>query len=288
MIKNILKLLKLKHHIKNIVVLIPLIFSMKFVELSSCIFALIAVVAFSLIASAIYVFNDILDMENDRLHPIKKNRPIASGQISIQLARVIFLCFTLMSVGLSLYLNIYVTLCVLAYLILNIFYSIKWKYIPIIDVVCIALGFILRVLAGCAALLVVPSPLVILLTFFTSMFFTFSKRKLEYQLIEDKGSCRKSIVEYNESLLNQYVAINAILSIAFYFTYMLDPMTIQKTNSPLLYLTVIPFAIIIFRLLFKTFTCKNNDDPAIFIYKDRMIKYLVLSYLVVLFLVLWL
>lgn len=286
MIKNILKLLKLKHHIKNIVVLIPLIFSMKFVELSSCIVALIAVVAFSLIASAIYVFNDILDVENDRLHPIKKNRPIASGQISIQLARVIFLCLTLMSVGLSLYLNIYLTLCVLAYLILNICYSIKWKYIPIIDVVCIALGFILRVLAGCAALLVVPSPLVILLTFFTSMFFTFSKRKLEYQLIEDKGSCRKSIVEYNESLLNQYVAINAILSIAFYFTYMLDPMTIQKTNSPLLYLTVIPFAIIIFRLLFKTFTCTNNDDPAVFIYKDRMIKYLVLSYLVVLFLVL--
>lgn len=287
MIKNILKLLKLKHHIKNIVVLIPLIFSMKLLELNSLILALLAVIDFSIIASAVYVFNDILDYENDKLHPIKRNRPIASGVIKIPLAKLIFIILTFLSILLAFCINKYVVICICLYLVLNIFYSIRLKFIPIIDVVCIALGFILRILAGCAAIFVIPSPLVILLTFFSSMFFTFSKRKLEYQLITEKDSCRKSIIEYNEPLLNQYVTINAILSISFYFTYILDPLTIEKTQAPLLYLTVIPFSIIVFRLLFKTFTCKNNDDPAEFIYKDSMIIYASITYLITLALVLF-
>ena len=159
--------------------------------------------------------------------------------------------------------------------------------IPIIDVVCIALGFILRILVGCGVILVIPSPLVILLTFFTSMFFTFSKRKLEYNLIRDKKGCRKSIKEYTEPLLNQFVTINAVLSIAFYFTYMLDPSTIQRTGTEYLYITVIPFSIVVFRLLFKTYTCSDNDDPAEFIYKDKMLKVLMLLYLIILLIVLF-
>ena len=282
MVKSILKLLKLKHHIKNIVIFIPLIFSLKFYDLNSDISAIIAFVVFSFAASAIYVLNDIIDIENDRVHPIKKNRPIASGIISKALAWKIFIVLVFISLLLSLTLNFYAALTVVCYLILNIWYSLQLKFIPIIDVVCIALGFILRVLCGCAAILAVPSPLVILLTFFTSMFFTFSKRKLEYQMINEKGICRKSITQYNEPLLNQYVSVNAILSIAFYFTYMLDQTTINKTGAPFLYITVIPFSIIIFRLLFKIYTCTNNDDPADFIYKDKTLGYLFLIYFITL------
>ena len=252
-LKSIIKLLKLSHHIKNIVVFIPLIFSLKFLDINSILMTLYAFIGFCLIASAVYVFNDIIDLKNDKLHPIKKNRPIASGAISIHFAWKLFALLSLASFIITFSINKYVFISVLLYLILNIWYSLKLKSLPIIDIVCIALGFILRILAGCGAILVMPSPLVILLTFFTSMFFTFSKRKLEYELIEDKNKCRKSLKEYTSALLDQFITINAVLAIAFYFTYMLDTKTIQRTGTEFLYITVIPFSIIIFRLLFKLF-----------------------------------
>lgn len=286
MLKSIIKLIKPKHHVKNLVVFIPLIFSLKFLVLKSVIMSIAAFISFCFIASAIYVFNDILDVEKDRLHPIKKTRPIASGEISVKFAWYLFIILTIFSILSSIAVNKYVCFSIIAYLLLNIWYSLQLKFMPIIDVVCIAFGFIFRVLAGCAAILSVPSPLVILLTFFTSMFFTFSKRKLEYALIKDSSNCRKSIAEYTEPLLNHYVSINAILSIAFYFTYMLDPKTIEKAQTEFLYITVIPFAIIIFRLLFKIYTCSNNDDPAEFMFKDKTIIYLCFIYLITLFAVL--
>ncbi len=284
--KSIIKLLKLNHHIKNIVVFIPLIFSLKFLDINSTLMTLYAFIGFCLIASAVYVFNDIIDLKNDKLHPIKKNRPIASGAISIHFAWKLFILISLASFIITFSINKYVFISVLLYLILNIWYSLKLKSLPIIDIVCIALGFILRILAGCGAILVMPSPLVILLTFFTSMFFTFSKRKLEYELIEDKSKCRKSLKEYTSALLDQFITINAVLAIAFYFTYMLDVKTIQRTGTEFLYITVIPFSIIIFRLLFKIFTCSNNDDPADFIYNDKTLKILMLIYLIILFVIL--
>lgn len=284
--QSVLKLLKLKHHIKNIVVFIPLIFSLKIFDITSTVLTFETFIVFGLIVSAVYVLNDILDVNSDKIHPIKKNRPIASGIISLSLAWKIFALLVLASFASALLINQFVFLSVFLYLLLNIWYSLKLKSLPIIDVVCIAFGFILRILAGCGAILVVPSPLVILLTFFTSMFFTFSKRKLEYQLIEDKSFYRKSIKEYTEPLLNQFVTINAVLSIAFYFTYMLDVTTIKRAGTEFLYITVIPFSIIIFRLLFKIYTCTNNDDPTEFIYKDKTLKILIFLYLVILFVIL--
>lgn len=286
-LKSIIKLLKIKHYVKNIVVFIPLVFSLKFLEFNATLEAIIAFIAFDLIASAVYIFNDILDIENDKLHPVKKFRPIASGEISIPLAWILFVLFVIASFVVAFAVNKLVFLSIFLYLILNIWYSLQLKSLPIIDAVGIALGFILRILAGCSAILVVPSPLVILLTFFTSMFFTFSKRKLEYKLLDDKGLCRKSIKGYNETLLNQFVMTNAVLSIAFYITYMLDSTTIQRTGSEYLFITVIPFTIIIYRLVFKIYTANDNDDPAEFIYGDKTLKMLMFIYVVILFMVLY-
>lgn len=283
---SILKLFKVNHYIKNIVVFIPLIFSYNFTNLKSIKLSISAFCCFCLIASAVYVFNDILDVEKDKKHPLKKNRPIASGAISVPFAWNLFFLISAISLLCSFLVNKFVFLTILIYLLLNIWYSIQLKFLPIIDVICIAFGFILRIIAGCGAILVVPSPLVILLTFFSSMFFTFSKRKLEYGLFLDKTNCRKSINEYNEALLNQFVTINAVLSIAFYFTYMLDNTTIQKAGTEYLYITTIPFTMIIFRLLLNTYTCTSTDDPANFIYKDKTLKILILTYFVILFAVL--
>ena len=283
---SIIQLLKIKHYVKNIVVLIPLIFSLKFMDFNATLQTLWTFIAFCLISSAVYIFNDILDVENDKNHPIKKYRPIASGLISPKSAWCLFVLLTLFSFTISITINMFVFYSVLLYLTLNILYTLQLKFLPIIDVACIALGFIFRILAGCGAILVKPSPLVILLTFFTSMFFTFSKRKLEYIVIKDKNTLRKSIIEYNKSLLNQFVAINATLSIAFYFTYMLDATTIEKSGTEYLYLTTIPFSLIIFRLLLKIYTCTDNDDPAEFIYKDKTLHIIMFIYVIILLLIL--
>lgn len=279
MIKSLFKAFRVKHYLKNIVVFIPLVFSLKFSDLKLTTLSIVAFVAFSLIASAVYVFNDIFDAEKDKMHPIKKNRPIASGEVNVSLAWCVFVILTLFSFILALAINKYVFASVFAYLLLNLLYTYKLKTTPIVDVVCIAFGFILRVLAGCVAILVAPSLLVILLTFFTSLFFTFAKRKLEFALI---NNCRASIKCYNERLLNHLVRINAILSVVFYVAYV----QAVNANAKFLIISAIPFAILIFRLLFLTYTSKNNDDPANFIYKDKVTKIILLLYFVILALVL--
>ena len=277
MIKSLFKAFRIKHYLKNIVVFIPLVFSLKFLDLKLTILSIVAFLSFSLIASAVYVFNDIFDVEKDRLHPIKKNRTIASGEINVSLAWGVFAILTLFSFTLALAINKCVFACVSAYFLLNLLYTYKLKTTPIVDVICIALGFILRVLAGCGAILVAPSLLVILLTFFTSLFFTFAKRKLEFALIA-QNNCRASIKCYNERLLNHLVRINAILSVVFYVAY------VQTVNADAKFLIIsaLPFAILIFRLLFLTFISKNNDDPANFIYKDEATKIILLLYFVTL------
>lgn len=141
MIKSLFKAFRVKHYLKNIVVFIPLVFSLKFSDLK---LTTLSIVAFSLIASAVYVFNDIFDAEKDKMHPIKKNRPIASGEINVSLAWCVFVILTLFSFILALAINKYVFASVFAYLLLNLLYTYKLKTTPIVDVVCIALVLIIH------------------------------------------------------------------------------------------------------------------------------------------------
>ena len=159
------------------------------------------------------------------------------------------------------------------------------KKIEIIDSFCIALGFILRLLLGCFAIGVLPSPLIILMTFFVSMFFTFSKRKLEKVLIKEDNQMRDSIKKMDIKTIEQFVLINAILSIAFYFTYVLDATTIERAHTSYLYLTAIPFSLLIYRLLYLGNIQTCTDDPIHFIEKDTITKWLCVFYFLVLLLV---
>ena len=286
MLKNILKTMKINHYVKNIIVFVPLIFSINLFNVPLLIKAFTIFISFCSISSVVYILNDIIDKDKDKLHPIKCNRPIASGKLTIQTAIFVLVILLLISSVLAFYTSILSLLTVLIYLILNIFYSLKLKNIELVDVVCIALGFILRILAGCFAISVIPSPLVILLTFFFSMFFTFSKRKLELLLIKTKGECRNSIKDYTPEMVNQFILLNAILTIAFYFTYMLDETTIQRAGTEFLYISVIPFSMIILRLLYQVNSIQTADDPINFIYKDKMTKIFIGLYLLTLFILL--
>ncbi len=285
MFKEILKTIRINHYIKNLIIFVPLVFSMLVKEPDSCVRAAIMFAAFCLISSVVYIFNDLIDIRKDRLHPIKCNRPIASGKVTPALAislLVIMLCSGLILAG---SLNKLCLLITISYILLNILYTLKLKTLALVDVLCIALGFILRILSGCAAINVIPSPLVILLTFFLSMFFTFSKRTLESAMLTD-NTCRQSIKGFDNGLLKHFVIINAILTITFYFNYMLDPITIAKTGSQFLYVTTIPFTILMFRLIYLIFNSKEIDDPVHFIYRDKVIQSFIAIYLITLIIIL--
>ena len=281
MITDILKALKVNHYIKNIIVVIPLLFSMNFTHYDLWLKCLVIFVSFCFISSAVYIMNDLIDIEKDKLHPVKCNRPIASGRIPKSYAISLFIVLLSLSTIFCSFLNIHCTLMILSYLVLNIFYSLWLKNIALVDASCIAIGFIFRIVAGCFAISVIPSPLVILMTFFVSMFFTFTKRKLELQLVKDDEQRRKALRKFDVATINQFVLLNAILSIAFYFTYVLDQTTIQRVGTEYLYLTVIPFTLIIFRLLFLVNTSYIEDDPIHFIEQDQTLKYMFLFYAIV-------
>lgn len=284
MFKAILKTLKINHYIKNIIVFIPIIFSLNTGNLELWIKSILIFIAFCLISSAVYVMNDLIDIKKDKKHPIKCNRLIASGKIPKSLAIVIMSLLILISSFIAIKLNFLCFATIISYLILNILYSFWLKQIPIIDATSIAIGFILRVTSGCIAISVAPSALVILLTFFTSMFFTFTKRKLELQIAKDNR--RNSIKTFNLDIANQFILINAVLSIAFYFSYVIDETAISRAGTQYLYITVIPFALIVYRLLLLINTTSIEDDPIHYLEKDPMTKCLIGLYFLVLGLVL--
>ena len=285
MFESIIKVLKPNHYIKNLVVIVPLIFSMNLFNFPLWINVFYAFISFCCISSCIYIFNDLIDVEKDKLHPIKSLRPIAANLISKKFA----IALIILLLGFSLYfawlLNGLALFCILIYVFINILYSFILKNVEIIDSFCIALGFILRMLMGCFAISVMPSPLIILMTFFISMFFTFSKRKMEKILVKDENLVRESIKGMDLKTIDQFVIINAVLSIAFYFTYTLDKTTILRAGTEYLYITVIPFALLIYRLLYLGNLTVQVDDPMHFIEKDATIKWLSFFYFVIFFIV---
>lgn len=261
--------MRIQHWVKNLIIFIPLIFSLHFTDMHSIKLSTIAFLAFCLISSVVYIINDILDIAKDKLHPIKKERPLASGKVDIKTAILLATALFLASLALVANLGLVSILILLAYFILNVFYSKSFKHKVIFDVFCIAFGFILRVLIGCSAINVAPSAFIILTTIFVSLFFGFSKRKLELSL--STTSTRKSLLLYNQNILEQFILFSAVLSIAFYSMYCVEPEVVARLGAKYLYFTVIPFVYLILRFLYLINSFQQKDDPLEIILDDKYI-----------------
>ena len=285
MLKDILRMCKIKHYIKNVIVILPLIFSMNIFNVELYPKCILIFLGFCLISSSVYVMNDIIDAEYDKKHPLKCSRPVADGRISKRTAVIICILLFLMSFLTVYSLNRLCMLMIGLYFVLNIFYSLSLKNILLVDAACIATGFIFRMVAGCFAIDVLPSPLVILMTFFVSMFFTFTKRKLELELAKNNNFIRKSVSDIDIDTANKFILINAVLSVSFYITYTLNDNAIIHSGSKYFYLTAVPFTLIIFRLLLLSDILKDNDDPAVFFEKDKTLLSFILFYFVILIVV---
>ena len=219
-IHNLLKLMRPKQWVKNFFVIGPLIFSLGFLDPKKILSSFIAFILFCLISSTVYIMNDIVDIEKDKMHPKKKNRPLASEAIKIPTAIVSLLILLSISLIGSYLINFGLFIIMILYFINNILYSFKIKHVVIIDVISIAIGFILRVIAGGIAIDVTLSGWILLCTFFISLFLGFEKRKNEILKLQGNANeHRKILDDYSEDLLNQISNICVPCTLVSYAIY---------------------------------------------------------------------
>lgn len=246
---------------KNFFVFAGIIFSLKFFEINFLIKVIYAFVVFCLASSAIYLINDIKDIEGDKRHPQKKFRPIASGQISIPAALILALALLAGSIYWSFLLDLSFALVILTYLILMLLYTFLLREMVILDVFSIAAGFVLRALAGAVVIRVEFSPWLMICTVLLSLFIALGKRRHELVSLEEAVEHRKILDEYNPKLLDQLISAVAGSTVMAYALYTLWPGTIAKFGTVNLVYSV-PFVLYgIFRYLYLIYKREEGGRP---------------------------
>jgi 4-hydroxybenzoate polyprenyltransferase len=267
--RAILRLIRPKHWLKNLLVAVPLFITFSFTQEHIAATGLLFV-AFCLLASSVYVINDLFDRERDRQHPTKKSRPIAAGIITVPQAIVLHTTLLISSMLLANYLDRQAFIVVLIYYGMNVLYSMGLKKIPILDVFILALGFVLRISAGSHVIDVKMSQWLLLCAFVTSLFMAFGKRRHEMLLLTDsKSSHRAAITEYTEGFINQLLAISATITIVFYSLYTIDPATQDRFNGSQLLYTMPLLTFLVFRYFFLLYNRNTGGDPVEVITNDR-------------------
>ncbi len=277
MIKNILQLLRIEQYIKNLFIFAPLFFSFQF-SAANIYSATLVFILFSLMASSIYIFNDICDINEDILHPDKKKRLIASNLITINSAYLFSTILAIIPLMGSYVLNIYVFYVLLAYLFINILYSVRLKHIPIIDIIIIAFGFVLRLFAGGYSINEMITNWIIALTFILSIFIALAKRREDIQLLLDGKETRKNICFYNIEILNQSLKFLSILIVFIYLLFTLSPEVIMKFTNKI-YVTTIFVIVGLYRYLYLTLIKNHSGDPTKVFLTDRFLQITIISWL---------
>lgn len=268
------KLLRVKHYIKNFFIFIPLVFSLSFYDFSDVKLTLISFACFCLVVSCVYIVNDCKDVEQDRNHPIKKKRPIASGKISVQNAYILALSLLLIASFVSyLFLSYKVLIVLYCYLFMNILYTLYLKKIALVDVMVIAIGFILRIYAGSFAIGVEVSNWLLLTTLSLSLFLGFGKRIGEYRKNKDKNT-RVSLNFYTEKSLQMFLNVTLTTSIVFYSLYTIFGQTHIKN---LVY--TVPFVFLgFFRYYLLLESNVEDGDPTEVLTNDKMVMAVILGF----------
>jgi len=266
-IAQIIRLLRPRHWVKNVFVLAPLFLSFRFTEAQSVIASVAGFVVFSFAASAVYVGNDIVDREKDRLHETKRLRPVASGAISVALAFTVFLVLFGASLAMAFSFTPVAGAIALTYLVLNGAYSLGLKNVVIIDVFVIAAGFVLRVWMGAAVIAVPVSQWTILITIFLSLFLGFSKRRNEIEKSE-AGKHRDVLAAYSPEILNIYIMISAVLTITAYTFYTIDESVTARFDSSVLIYSIPVVVFGLFRYMLLVISRGEGGDVAELVTKD--------------------
>jgi 4-hydroxybenzoate polyprenyltransferase len=272
MFKNYFLLTRPFQWVKNVIIFIPLIFAKKLFELDAFVLSSIAFVSFILASSIIYIFNDICDLEKDKKHPIKKNRPLANNSLKKKDAYLLIILLGLLLLVL-LKSNISIIGIIIIFFVLNIFYSLYFKNVIIIDLVIVSLSYVIRVLAGSIIINVAISAWLLICVFSTSLFLISFKRLAEIKISGFKS--RLILKKYNNEILLKIIDVSAICSIIFYSLY-------TVLVNPNLIFTVPLIFVGFFRYYYLYYTAKIfEESPVKIIFSDKPILALLILWLII-------
>ncbi len=277
--RQIAELLRLRQYVKNVFVFAPLFFALEIGNPILLLNTVVAFVAFSLAASGVYLLNDCLDIAQDREHPSKKRRPIASGLISVRFA--IALSALLFTAGGMLMASLSLLGAGLlgTYVLLNVAYSLVLKHVVILDVAVIATGFVLRLLVGAAVTDIELSMWIVVITFLFALFMALAKRRDDVLLFLNTGAKTRKVIDgYNLRFLDSAMAIMASVVIVSYILYTTSAEVIEKLHSSYLYLTALFVILGILRYMQIVFVDEDSGSPTEIFWKDRFIQLILLCW----------
>ena len=270
-LQAMVRLARPSNWIKNVVVIMPVLFGLQMGCAGAWINSAVAALSFCFASAFAYILNDIRDVEADRTHPVKKNRPIAAGEISVKVAMVEGFVFLVLSLGAAAALSKLMLLMVSIYILLQLCYTFFLKHKVLVDVICIALGFVLRAASGAVAITVAISPWLFICIFTICLFMGFCKRYNEVVTIGDMTQAhnhRKTLIEYTPDLLTHLITISAGIAIVAFLFYGLSESTVKSfgTNFFVYTLPVVVYAVFRFAML----SMKGvYADPTDIILNDR-------------------
>ena len=269
MLTALFKTMRPRQWTKNVFIFAALVFDKQLFVVDSFLRTLAGFALFCLISSCVYIFNDLADVEADRQHPEKKNRPIASGKLPVNIAWMAGIAFVIIALGLSYLLAPMFSLVVATYFVLNLAYSLSLKHIAILDVLIISLGFVLRVGAGVTLIAVERfSPWLYIVMFLLSLFLGFGKRRAELALLaHGAGSHRKVLDGYTLPLLDQYIMIVSGATIVAYSLYTFSAPNLPENHSMMLTIPFVVYAI--FRYMYLIEVKHAGGAPEEVLLSDR-------------------
>jgi len=279
-LKDFIQLIRPKQWIKNSFIVFPAFFASVDWDVAFILKLILGVFSFSLAASAVYVMNDWFDAPLDKLHPEKQHRPIASGRISNAQAAGYSISLLFSSLVLSAIVYPRLSMFILGYFGMNLAYSAGLKNFPILDVLIIAVGFIIRILFGGVVAQVPISIWMIVVTFSLALFLAFAKRKHDLALFQEKGKAtRKSILLYSMPIINVGLIISSLSALVFYVFYTLSDSVAERMDDSVAYTSVFVFFGLL-RYYYLTFYKHVSGKPTQVLYADRPIQVIIILWIV--------
>jgi len=279
--KNVFILIRGHQWIKNLFVFAPVFFAGQITDSELFPKALFAFVAFCLTASAIYVFNDLQDIEEDRGHPTKCKRPLASGEISARTAKVTMIVLLIAGAAIMASVSVDALAILSGYVALNIGYSLKLKHIAIMDVTIIAVGFVLRLFAGSAATSTPLSMWVVMMTFLLALFLALAKRRDDILHFLNTGQKARKVVDgYNLQLIDGAMTIMASVVIVAYIMYATSAAVVDRLGTENLYLTALFVILGILRYLQIAYVEGKSGSPTKIVLTDVFMQVSIIAWAV--------
>lgn len=275
-ISSLIKLLRYKQWLKNLFVFVPLFFDRKVLEWSYLWPSVVAFVSFCLVSSAIYCLNDIHDVDDDRRHPRKCKRPLASGEVSTHAASSIMAVLVILAGAVSLLAGdgaMGLLAIIGTYFVLNVMYCFWLKSIAIVDVFVISMGFVLRLLAGGVASHILVTHWVVLMTFLLALFLAFAKRRDDVVIYESTGVLtRKNLDNYSLPFINQIIGLIASMTMVCYVMYTVSPDVVDRFGSRYVYLTSVWVLAALIKYLQITIVKNGSGSPTRVLLSNRFLQ----------------